>query len=170
MGVFCRLGQRDLKPLSDLLNITFDGEANGPTLHIVESVKVACLFISSGSLIRPSPSHGYVDSVAIGLVGQGKRLNVKGITDTLSSLTSTFFSLVPFVQRDRPPRTLIAAIQSNQAISLPYTGQGNTALPCYSSVPIVRTELMDRVVRELKSSASPATVVSPWAGPNSVYS
>jgi hypothetical protein len=54
-----RLGQRDrppARPLSDLLNITFDGEANGPTLHIVESVKVACLSISSGSLIRPSPA------------------------------------------------------------------------------------------------------------------
>lgn len=129
MGLFCYVGGDDISSLRNSLDITFEGRRQC-TLHVMSKSKLISLSVSSGVLVKYSPDYGLLDSLSIGTVSHGKRLGMRGVSDTIESLTSMFYSLVPFVQRDRPPRTLIAATQANQAISLPFTGQVNTATPC----------------------------------------
>lgn len=121
------------------------------TVHIYDIYKVVVISVSSGVMLKKS-SEGYTcDSVMI----HNKSLPDDFPNTTLkdpkgpgsnSEYLSTFYTLVPFVRWDRPPRTVMSSMQSIQSVCSPW-GVGSSAYtPTYSSVPVVITDELFSII------------------------
>ncbi|RKF53223.1 hypothetical protein GcM3_220015 [Golovinomyces cichoracearum] len=73
-------------------------------------------------------------------------------TDSIKYKYSAFFLLCPYLEDDRPPRTLLASGQTVQAICYPWAPATAKVSPSHSSKPLVTTSFMRTVQEDQESN------------------
>jgi hypothetical protein len=127
-----------------------------PTYVVYYHEKLLIVSISPGVVLRMMPNGMMIDSTmyhyqpANPITRHGKIPNSG--TDSIKYKYSAFFLLCPYVQDDRPPRTLLASGQTVQAICMPWAPATAKVSPCHVSRPLVTTEFMRRIQEDQESN------------------
>lgn len=113
--------------------------------------KMICLIsLSSGALVKPIGPTQLADSTSLHLRDDLVPTSIPKLPartdDHMSIYFSPYFMLIPFVEHDRPPRPLIASVQTQQAVCLPWSPGTAAVSPCYSFRPLVRTPMMQSII------------------------
>lgn len=117
-----------------------------PTYLVCHKEKILLISISPGVILRMMPDGSMIDSAMLHYQPQTsivkKRILPAYGSESLKYKYSAFFLLVPYLEDDRPPRTLIASGQTVQAICMPWAPATATVSPSHVSLPLVATQFM----------------------------
>ncbi|RKF74155.1 hypothetical protein GcC1_086018 [Golovinomyces cichoracearum] len=127
-----------------------------PTYVIFYKHKVLCISISPGGVLRLMPSGKMIDSSMYHYqpsnpIRKPEKIPESGI-DSIEYKHSTFFLLCPYLEDDRPSRTLLASGQTVQAICYPWAPATAKVSPCHFSKPLVTTSFMKTVQEDRESN------------------
>ena len=124
------------------------------TAHVYAREKVLCVSLTSGVLMKR------FETPPLNMTGDSctahrctpwpsmpkTRVCPRDSPKSWYEYFSTFFLMVPFGRMDRPPRTIMASMQSIQGISLPWTPGTSAYRPHYSCIPLVRTDTLESIL------------------------
>ncbi len=122
-----------------------------PTLYINSETHIALISISSGVLLRKEINNLVVSTISL----YSDKWPDNNYTPQFPSLESnegfyfyfsSYFHLIPYIAFDRPPRTVIASVQSIQAVSTPYGAGTSSVAPTHISKPLVSTPLIESIL------------------------
>lgn len=120
---------------------------------IYEEQKMLYLSVSSGVVLRSVPGNSMIDSSMMYHQASNSMISYRPIPDSGNDIFkyrySAFFMLCPFVDQDRPPRTLFASGQTTQGIFMPWSVGTARVSPLHASRPLVATKF----VREIENDA-----------------
>jgi len=124
-----------------------------PTLYINSEMHTAIISVSSGVLLRRELNNLIVSSVSeySSPWPDNKRIPEFPSEDTEEGFYfyySSYFKLIPFIAHDRPPRTLIASVQSIQATSTPYGAGTSSIAPAAISKPLIYTPFIESLLND----------------------
>lgn len=150
MGHVCVISPAKARAIYDTISL---GQAEYPlamSCYFSEEHRLVVLSISSGTLVKKFDGDAYLDSNSLGprfspLDRPPPPIDIHG-KDQLSCCFSPYFSLIPHVRSDRPPRPLMASVQTQQAVCTPWSPGTAAVAPCYTSRPLVRTPLVDKIL------------------------
>jgi|SRR5882724_1109613 len=133
------------------------GGRNTPSVHIFRASRLMTVSAVSGCLMRPlsiledvtcrySSDTLWVDSMVFNSRGLRQALGLTANVPTNPmEYVRTQVLLFPYTLHDAVPRPTLATIMSTQAVCRPSVSLMSTVTPVSSSLPIVRTPLMDAV-------------------------
>ena len=122
-----------------------------PTLYINLEMHTVLISISSGVLLRKDANNLLVSTVSL----YSDKWPDNKYTPEFPPLDtdkgfyfyfSSYFQLIPYIAFDRPPRTVIASVQSIQAVSTPYGAGTSSIAPTSVSKPLVSTPLIENIL------------------------
>lgn len=120
------------------------------SVYLLHRARVTVISISSGVLAKRMSDGGYYDSCELhGGVSPAHRHPPPLVHDTddqLETFFSPFFSVFPCLQSDRPPRPLMASVQTQQAVCTPWSPGTAAVSPCYTTRPLVRTKMTEEML------------------------
>ncbi len=123
-----------------------------PSFTISEDEKIMYVSISSGVVLRSVPGNSMIDSHMFNYQKENTIVeHTKPPKHGLESLKywfSAFFLIAPFVEYDRPPRTLFASGQTTQGIFLPWSVGSARVSPQHVSKPLVATQFVRDIERD----------------------
>lgn len=123
-----------------------------PTYMIYQKEKILYISITPGCLLRSTPGDSMTDSSMVHFQESNSIVEhlplPKSGTESLKYLYSASFLMTPYVEHDRPPRTLFAAGQTTQAIFHPWSPATARVSPMHSSKPLVQTEFVKQMVSD----------------------
>jgi hypothetical protein len=109
-----------------------------------EELTVMHIGISPGALIRREDGWAY-DSVTVEY-WKGLEEYSRILEKTPDTHMSMYFSIVPFLNYNRPPRTLISSVQALQAMCHPVLYTSLVHVPLNVSSPLVTTEFSKKIL------------------------
>lgn len=120
-----------------------------PTYVVYYAEKILAISISSGVVVRLMPDGMVMDSAMyhhqpVNPIVTHCKMPPSGI-ESIMYRYSAFFLLCPYLQDDRPPRTLLASGQTVQAVCFPWAPATAKVAPCHSSKPLVTTQFMRHI-------------------------
>ncbi len=123
-----------------------------PSFLVYEKEKILYLSISSGVILRSVPGDYMIDSSMMysqrhSSIVVHPKIPMSG-PDVFQYRYSAFFMLCPFVDQDRPPRTLFASGQTTQGIFMPWSVGTARVSPLHTSRPIVATKFVRDIERD----------------------
>lgn len=126
-------------------------DINTATLYINVEMHTALLSITSGVLLRRDASNIVIDTVSLysdEWPDNKYSLDMPAIDSDIGMkyYFSGFFSLIPYIVYDRPPRTLISSVQSIQAVTSPYGAGTSSVAPTHISKPLVTTPIAEALL------------------------
>lgn len=159
MGKICKCSFKALLTLKRYIKSLSSIDIQVCTLDINTETKVALLSISSGVLLRRDLNGSVYSSTALYAdVWPNERFNVllptEDSTDALRFYFSGFFQLIPYICFNRPPRTVMSSVQSQQAVAIPYGAGTSSIAPTHVSKPLVSTELIEEVMNDESAGIS----------------
>lgn len=161
MGLMCHADEGVVRSLWDAYT-SQPGEMNSHyTLHMYTTYKVLMYSVSSGVLLKKDINGYTVDSTMIHsadyLSGmETPAFHSKASIQSMYTYFSTFYMFVPFVRYDRPPRTVMASMQSIQGACLPWAAGTSAYAPTYAEMPLVITETLEYIYKETYGTSMPA--------------
>jgi hypothetical protein len=126
----------------DLTNCFLLGYMACATMKVVDYFihrrpgRAMCISVAPGVLIRRHQDWAYDSST----LSYWKATGYLKHKRTMGNCMSTYFSVVPFLRYDRPPRTLISSVQILQAMCHPHLYTSSIYIPKNESKPLVVTE------------------------------
>jgi hypothetical protein len=166
MGYVAQCSEEDVLTLAKVLH----GRTGPPTeqllVHVDSESQVATISVSSGVLLREH-NGAYADTVTTSMGAEDsvpwhtKLPDVRG-SEAIDRFTSSFYHLVPYQASNRPPRTVIAGVQTVQASGLPWSAGTSVAMPNYYSRPLVHTKMSKVLypsVRIEETDSNPADLI-----------
>lgn len=156
MGKMCLCSYEGLKKLSAVIRSTSAGSLQTCTLDINIYTKCAILSVSSGVLIRKDPRGTPYTTTTLyspGWCDEEMDITFAGPEDDdfMAYYFSAFALMVPFICHDRPPRTIIASVQSQQAVVVPYGAGTSSVAPTHVSHPLVATKFLNDILEDPSS-------------------
>lgn len=151
MGKICKCSMKSLLVLKGYILSLSSVSIQMCTLDINTETKVALLSISSGVLLRRD-LNGIIYSSTSLYADQWPedKYNIELPTENSSYALrfyfSGFFQLIPYICFNRPPRTVISSVQSQQAVAVPYGAGTSSVAPTHVSKPIVSTPLLESIM------------------------
>ncbi|KAL3440017.1 hypothetical protein BJX65DRAFT_291230 [Aspergillus insuetus] len=125
--------------------------------YYIESNKILYVTICSGTLLRWIDGAFYDSNMLHRNVrpsdANAPNIDVYG-DEQLDHCFSLYFGFIPYVRSDRPPRPLMASVQTQQAVCTPWSPGTAAVAPCYSSRPLVRTKLVDDIITNIGDNVS----------------
>lgn len=120
-------------------------------LHVYDSTMVVHVSICSGALVR-RVDDVYLDNVLAHDTDVRdsyslRRRSLPSIGYDLDTCFSTHFSMVPYVKRDRPPRTLLSSVNATQCSCYPYVHKSIMMTPANIHKCFVTTPLIDDLIQ-----------------------
>ena len=159
MGKICKCSFNSLLLLKSYIISLSVSSIQTCTLDINTDTKVALLSISSGVLLRRD-LNGLVYSSTSLYADRWPRnrynilLPSEDSSDALRFYFSGFFQLIPYICFNRPPRTVISSVQSQQAVAVPYGAGTSSVAPTHASKPMVSTPLLESVMADESAGIS----------------
>lgn len=153
MGHLCAITEEEAKAIWTMVRLAQDSYPLAVSAYYVSDCNTLFLSISSGTLVKQLPDGGYydsneLDSRYIPSEAGPPELDIYG-DDQLACCFSPYFSLIPHVRSDRPPRPLMASVQTQQAVCTPWSPGTAAVAPCYTSRPLVRTPLVNNILSSI---------------------
>jgi hypothetical protein len=153
MGKMCRCSFNALVALKRYIVSMSSTDIQICTLDINMDTQVALLSISSGVLLRRDLNGGVYSSTSLYADRwPNDRFNIllpsEDSDDALRFYFSGFFQLIPYICFNRPPRTVISSVQSQQAVAVPYGAGTSSVAPTHISKPCVSTALLESVMND----------------------
>lgn len=166
MGHLCVVTEGEAKAIWAMSRFVQHRYPLAISAYLAADCQVLVLSISSGTLIKQLPGGGYFDSNELNAKympedANPPRLDIYG-DDQLACCFSPYFSLIPHVRSDRPPRPLMASVQTQQAVCTPWSPGTAAVAPCYTTRPLVRTPLVDAILNSIDDS--PESIADEVAG------
>lgn len=170
MGYTCNLSYDEVYDIVHKLNDMsrdyyedqfINGTSSGTRLcpasyFIYEDEKILYLSISSGVIMRSTPSDTMVDSYMIKQQGNTSIIRHQPLPESgenmMKFMYSIFFLLGVFLDQDRPPRTLFASGQTTQAIAFPWAIGNARVSPQHASMPLVESRFVRQMEDDLMSN------------------
>ncbi|KAF7585528.1 hypothetical protein BBP40_010724 [Aspergillus hancockii] len=120
------------------------------SVYFAEHKELIVLSISSGTLVKRLEGRGHYDSCELHADVWPRDSPPPAIDEEeemkLMDCMSAFFHTIPYVDSDRPPRPLMASVQTQQAVCTPWSPGTAAVAPCYISRPLIRTPLISEVL------------------------
>jgi len=115
-----------------------------PTYFVCYQEKILLISISPGVILRMMPNGTMIDSSMLhhqqsNSATRHAKLPESG-PESIAYKYSAFFLLCPFLEYDRPPRTLLASVQTVQAVCAPWSPATARVSPIHVSKPLVSTK------------------------------
>lgn len=153
MGKMCFCSYPSLRKLSTTITSLSSGTLQSCTLEVNIYTKCAILSVSSGVLVRKDPKNKpYTTTTLYSNGWPEEELDITFASpddkDFMSYYFSAFAILVPFICQDRPPRTVIASVQSQQAVVVPYGAGTSSVAPTHVSHPLVSTPYLEEILND----------------------
>ena len=151
MGKLCRCSFKSLLMLKGYISSISSIDIQICTLDINKETKTALLSISSGVLLRRDLDNNVYCSTSLYADKWPKdKYNIVLPSEDSSNILrfyfSGFFQLIPYICFNRPPRTVISSVQSQQAIAIPYGAGTSSIAPTHISKPSVSTFLLESIM------------------------
>lgn len=151
MGKICKCTFKSLVRFKKYIKLISSVDIQVCTLDINTETKVALLSISSGVLLRRDLNGSVYSSTALYADrwpsdDYNILLPSDDSVDALKFYFSGFFQLIPYICFNRPPRTVMSSVQSQQAVAIPYGAGTSSIAPTHISKPLVSTELIEQVM------------------------
>lgn len=113
---------------------------------VYEREKILYISVSAGTILRSLPDDSMIDWSMMyrqkpNTIIEHVPIPVHG-TESIPYVNSTFFLMVPYMEHNRPPRTLFASGQTTQAIFFPWAPATARVSPLHASRPIVATQFI----------------------------
>ena len=151
MGKATYCTTKSLLVLRDFLALCSKNTMHVPTLYINTELHVALISMSSGILLRRDMNKLLVSTLSSysDIWPDEKCIPKFPALDSEEGFYfyfSSYFQLIPYIVYDRPPRTLIASVQSIQATCAPYGAGTSSIAPTHVSKPLVSTPLIESIL------------------------
>lgn len=153
MGKLCRCTFKSLLMFKRYISSISSLDIQTCTLDINAETKTALLSISSGVLLRKDLNNNvYCSTSLYADRWPNDRYNIllpsEDSNEALRYYFSGFFQLIPFICFNRPPRTVISSVQSQQAVATPYGAGTSSVAPTHTSKPLVSTPLLEEIMND----------------------
>lgn len=123
-----------------------------PTYMVYYKERILSISIAPGIIVRTLPDNTMVDSMM--LYRQPKNPIIKHASlpthgpESIQYMYSAWFMLAPWVEDDRPPRTLLSSVQTTQAVCLPWSPATARISPLHVSLPLISTDFVRQIERD----------------------
>ena len=123
-----------------------------PTYMIYYKEHILTISIAPGIIMRTLPDDTMVDSMmlykqSVNPIARHSALTMHG-PESIQYLYSPWFMIAPWVEDDRPPRTLLSSVQTSQAVCLPWSPATARISPLHVSLPLVSTDFVRQIERD----------------------
>lgn len=156
MGYTCKASHDDIAMLVQSCRSQSVAIEHRYTVHVHSNVMFVVISVSSGVLLKEV---GITEAGGAGVLADSTSVHGcdwgvfeapvlvdKASPRAMHEYFSTFFMLVPFGMFDRPPRTVMASVQSVQGIASPWTPGASAYAPLYANIPLVMTATMKSIL------------------------
>lgn len=117
-----------------------------PTYYLDRSSEILCISIASGVILRSVPGDTMLDSHMLHKQSPNEIVQHPSLPSngpiSVPYKYSPFFMMAPFVEHDRPPRTLFASGQTTQGVFFPWSPATARVAPLHASKPLVATQFV----------------------------
>lgn len=153
MGKLCKCSFESLLSFKRYIKSLSSIDIQTCTLDINVETKTALLSISSGVLLRRDLNRTVYSSTSLySDRWPNDRYNIllpsEDSSDALRFYFSGFFQLIPYICFNRPPRTVMSSVQSQQAVAVPYGAGTSSIAPTHVSKPSVTTPLLEEIMND----------------------
>lgn len=153
MGAMCRITEAQAESIWRG-HVRYSKDANNKiSMYYIWWRRILVIGISSGIIRKEMANGRWMDSTEVHGNARPNWESKPVLDETgsgqLDCCFSPYFSLIPYIRSDRPPRPLMASVQTQQAVCTPWSPGTAAVSPCYVGRPLVRTPLVNDIISEV---------------------